>query len=66
LQSIEGWLRGIGFGEYPSGFVENDIDWTILRDLACARRWSRASKDRGLALDQLNRTRSRSIFRCAI
>ena len=57
---IDGWLRGIGLAQYAEIFPANDIDGELFGR-------SRASKaDRGPALDRLDRTRSRFIFRCVI
>src|ERR1700674_4855376 len=34
MQEIADWLRGLGFEQYTRCFAENDVDFSILRDLS--------------------------------
>ena len=33
MQQIADWLQKLGLGQYAQRFVENDIDFAVLRDL---------------------------------
>ena len=33
MQQIANWLKSLGLGEYAQRFTDNDIDWSVLRDL---------------------------------
>ena len=34
MQQIADWLENLGFGQYAQRFAENDINFSILSDLA--------------------------------